>query len=69
MPVFAKGAGTVEYVDNRVIIIGDDEYFLTKFRGMNERTTQNHRPVVRVGQEVQEGQLLADGASTEGGEL
>ena len=69
MPIFAKRAGTVEYVDSRVIIVGDDEYHQQKFRGMNERTTQNHRPVVEVGDEVVAGQLLADGASTEGGEL
>ncbi len=69
MPIFAENAGTVDYVDSRVIIVGDDEYHLTKFRGMNERTTQNHRPVVEVGQEVEARQLLADGASTNGGEL
>jgi len=69
MPIYAKRAGTVEYVDSRVIIVGEDEYFMTKFRGMNERTTQNHRPVVAVGETVEAGQLLADGASTYGGEL
>jgi DNA-directed RNA polymerase subunit beta len=69
MPIFAKRGGTVEYVDSRVIMVDDDEYHLTKFRGMNERTTQNHRPVVAVGQEVTPGELLADGASTHGGEL
>ena len=69
MPIFAKRAGTVEYVDSRVIIVGEDEYYQTKFRGMNERTTQNHRTVVRVGDQVEEGQLLADGASTMDGEL
>ena len=69
MPIYAKNAGTVDYVDSRVIIVGEDEYYQTKFRGMNERTTQNHRPVVHVGDEVAEGQLLADGASTEGGQL
>ena len=69
MPVFAKAPGKVEYVDSRVIIVGDEEYHLTKFRGMNERTTQNHRPVVKLGEEVETGQLLADGASTDGGEL
>ena len=69
MIIRAKNAGTVDYVDSRVIIIGEDEYYQTKFRGMNERTTQNHRPVVKVGDEVVEGQLLADGASTQGGEL
>ena len=69
MPIYAKRSGTVDYVDSRVIIVGDDEYYMTKFRGMNERTTQNHRPVVAVGEEVEAGQLLADGASTYGGEL
>jgi DNA-directed RNA polymerase subunit beta len=69
MPIYARRAGTVEYVDSRVIIVGEDEYFQTKFRGMNERTTQNHRPVVKAGDEIVEGQLLADGASTHGGEL
>ena len=60
MPIFAKRGGVVEYVDSRVIIVGDDEYHQQKFRGMNERTTQNHRPVVQVGDEVNEGELLAD---------
>ncbi|MFT4648648.1 MAG: DNA-directed RNA polymerase subunit beta, partial [Glaciecola sp.] len=69
MPVFAREDGVVEYVDSRVILVDDEEYFLTKFRGMNERTTQNHRPVVRVGQEIKKGDLLADGASSHGGEL
>jgi len=69
MPIFARRPGKVDYVDSRVIIVGEDEYHLTKFRGMNERTTQNHRPVVAVGEEVEAGQLLADGASTHGGEL
>jgi len=69
MPIFAKQAGTVEYVDSRVIIVDEDEYYQTKFRRMNESTTQNHRPVVQVGDEVEAGQLLADGASTQDGEL
>ena len=38
MPIFATRAGTVEYVDSRVIIVGDDEYHQQKFRGSNERT-------------------------------
>jgi DNA-directed RNA polymerase subunit beta len=67
--LFARNAGTVEYADCRVIIVGDDEYHLTKFRGMNERTTQNHRPMVRTGDVVEKGQLLADGASSHHGEL
>ncbi|MCA8980820.1 MAG: DNA-directed RNA polymerase subunit beta [Planctomycetes bacterium] len=69
LPVYAKKAGTVEYVDSTTILIDDETYDLTKFRGLNDRTTQNHRPVVREGDRVEVGQLLADGASTEGGEL
>ena len=69
MPVFAEKAGTVRYVDSTMIRVEEDEYPLTKYRGLNERTTQNHRPVVAEGQKVEKGQLLADGASTQGGEL
>jgi DNA-directed RNA polymerase subunit beta len=69
MPVYAEKPGTVRYVDSTTILIDDDEYKLTKYRGLNERTTQNHRPVVAEGDKVEKGQLLADGASTEDGEL
>jgi DNA-directed RNA polymerase subunit beta len=69
MPIFAEKAGTVRYVDSTTIRIDEDEYELSKYRGLNERTTQNHRPVVKEGDVVQPGQLLADGASTEDGEL
>jgi DNA-directed RNA polymerase subunit beta len=69
MPIFAEKAGTVRFVDSLEIRVDEDEYKLTKFRGMNERTTQNHRPRVSEGQRVEKGQLLADGASTQGGEL
>ncbi len=69
LPVYAKKAGTVEYVDSTTILIDEETYDLTKFRGLNDRTTQNHRPVVHEGDKVEAGQLLADGASTQGGEL
>ena len=49
-----------------MIIDNDDEYLLEKFRGLNERTCQNHRPIVKLGQKVEAGQIIADGASTEG---
>ena len=62
MPIFAKRAGTVEYVDSRVIIVGDDEYHREVPR--HERAhDQNHCPVVEV-RTRPAGQLLADGAST-----
>src|SRR6185295_4686556 len=69
MPVYAVKAGTVRYVDCSVILVDEEEYPLTKFRGLNERTTQNHKPVVMEGDKVEPGQLLADGASTWNGEL
>jgi DNA-directed RNA polymerase subunit beta len=69
MPVFAEKPGEVRYVDSQKIVVDDFEYKLSKFRGMNERTTQNHRPVVHEGDIVKKGQLLADGASTAAGEL
>ena len=68
--VKAKSAGTVTYVDSRRIIIDNkDEYVLRKFVGLNERTCQNQRPIVKTGQRVAKGDILADGASTQHGEL
>ncbi len=67
--VYAKEAGEVTYVDSNLVIIDDEEYQLTKWRGLNERTVQNQRPVVEIGQQVEQGELIADGASTQGGEL
>ncbi|HTF91180.1 MAG TPA: DNA-directed RNA polymerase subunit beta [Planctomycetota bacterium] len=69
LPIFAAEAGTVTYVDSLRIVVGADEHKLTKYRGLNERTCQTHKPVVQVGQEVKQGELLADGAATASGEL
>jgi len=69
MPIYAIKDGKVDYADATTILVGDETYELTKFRGLNDRTTQNHRPVVAAGDEVKKGDLLADGASTFDGEL
>jgi DNA-directed RNA polymerase subunit beta len=69
LPLYAKEAGTVDYVDATTIVVGNESYELTKFRGLNDHTTQNHRPKVAEGQVVEKGQLLADGASTKDGNL
>ncbi len=69
LPMRAEKAGTVRYVDSMKIMIDEDEYKLTKFRGLNERTCQTHRPLVREGQTVKAGDLLADGAASSLGEL
>jgi DNA-directed RNA polymerase subunit beta len=44
-------------------------YRLTKFLRTNQDTIQNQRPIVRIGQKVRKGQAIADGASTEMGQL
>lgn len=69
MIVRAKKAGKVTYVDANRIEVGADVYELQKYRGLNERTCQNQKPVVRLGDKVEKGQLLADGAATHNGEL
>jgi DNA-directed RNA polymerase subunit beta len=45
------------------------EFVLRKFVGLNERTCLNQKPIVRVGQRVKKGQVIADGAATYNGEL
>jgi len=70
MVVRAKNAGRVTTVDSeRIIIDNADEYVLRKFVGLNERTCLNQRPIVEIGQKVEKGQVIADGASTRQGEL
>ena len=69
LPLFAEKAGTVKFVDSQRIVVDEEEYRLTKYRGLNERTAQNHKPRVVEGQKVDKGTLLADGASTSQGEL
>jgi len=69
----ARRAGTVERVDSRTIVVkagGEtDVYELPKFMRSNQGTCINHRPLVHAGQKVAEGQPLADGPSTEAGEI
>jgi len=70
MVVRAKRGGTVTHVDGqRIIVDNSDEYVLRKFVGLNERTCLNQRPTVRLGQRVEAGEVIADGASTLKGEL
>jgi DNA-directed RNA polymerase subunit beta len=70
MVVRAERSGVVTYVDaTRILIDNADEYVLRKFVGLNERTCQNQKPIVKKGQRVKKGQILADGAATHQGEL
>ena len=69
MIVRARSKGTVTYADARRIEIGGDVYNLRKFVGLNERTCQNQKPIVNVGDKIEKGQVIADGAATYKGEL
>ncbi len=69
MVVKVRRAGKVTYVDASRIEIGTDVYELRKFRGLNERTCLNQKPIVRLGEKVEKGQVIADGAGTFQGEL
>ena len=69
MVVKAKNGGTVTAVDAEHIKIGRDTYELRKYQGLNERTCLNQRPCVELGATVSTGDIIADGAATEKGEL
>jgi DNA-directed RNA polymerase subunit beta len=73
--VRAAKKGTVTYVDAESIEVSPpgggaaDAYKLRKYVGLNERTCQNQKPIVALGQKVDKGEVLADGAATYKGEL
>jgi DNA-directed RNA polymerase subunit beta len=74
--LLARNAGTIEFVDaNRLVIETDenpptrDEYELQKFMRSNQGTLIHHKPLVSSGQKVKAGDVLADGSSTDKGEM
>ena len=78
--VVAKRDGIVEQIDGTRIVVratneadagrsGVDIYRLSKFQRSNQSTCINQRPIVRVGDEVKVGDVIADGPSTDLGEL
>ena len=69
MVIRAKRAGRVSFVDATKIVIGNDTYELKKYQGLNERTSLNQKPLVRMDDKVEKGQVIADGAATHKGEL
>jgi DNA-directed RNA polymerase beta subunit len=70
MVVLARKSGTITAIDATHIVIDDtDEYELEKFIGLNERTCLNQRPIVKLGEKVKKGQIIADGGGTDEGEL
>ena len=71
----AKHAGTIDFVDADKIVIlrddgeGKDEYKLLKFKRSNQGTCINQRPIVFNGEHVEAGEVIADGPSTDNGEV
>src|SRR5687768_12165646 len=71
--VLADTAGTVSYVDAERIVVdageGRAEYPLEKYTRSNQGTLIHQKPLVDPGEKVRKGQVLADGSSTDNGEL
>ena len=71
--VIAKRDGEVTYVSSSIIKVltkdGEDVYELTKFAKTNQDTCINQKPIVKHGEKVKAGDVLADGYSTQNGEL
>ena len=71
--VRAKADGVVEYVDAKKIIVknakAEDTYTLTTFERANQGECTNQVPIVRKGDKIKKGQVIADGPSTNMGEL
>jgi len=71
--ILAQNAGTVVDVDAEQIVVqtreGKEEYPLTKFMRSNQGTLIHHKPIVALGDKVKAEQVLADGSSTDQGEL
>ena len=71
--IVCKADGIVEYADGLKIIVnvanGKDTYYLANFERSNASSCVNHRPLVKKGDKVHRGQVIADGPSTDEGEL
>src|SRR5205085_5110686 len=81
--ILARRSGIIDSVDSERIIVrveggheaqlsrevGSDIYSLTKFKRSNQNTCINQKPIVRRGERVEKGQVIADGPCTDKGEL
>ena len=67
--IVAEEEGVVKAVQADEIVIGDKVYRLRKFMRSNADTSVNQRPIVKVGQKIRKGEVIADGPGTAEGEL
>jgi len=74
MVPITKVNGIVSYVDANEIVVKDEQgnehfHYLQKYQRSNQDTCLNQRPIVKIGDRVISGQVLADGSACEGGEI
>ena len=77
--IVAKRDGVVDKIDGKRIVVkatekdlsksGTDIYNLLKFQKSNQNTTINQKPLVKIGDQIKKGDIIADGPSTKLGEL
>ena len=73
--IIAKHSGVIDFVDaDRIVVMrddgeGKDSYNLLKFKRSNQGTCINQRPIVKNGEHVDKGEVIADGPSTDNGEV
>jgi DNA-directed RNA polymerase subunit beta len=73
--VLARNSGTVQYVDSTRIVVrrddggGTDTYKMLKYKRSNQGTCINQKPIVDHGEHVEAGEVIADGPSTDQGEI
>lgn len=67
--VVAKEEGKVTSVQADEIVVSGRKYPLKKFKRSNASTSINQRPIVELGDKIKKGQVIADGAATQNGEL
>ncbi|MCX5681864.1 MAG: DNA-directed RNA polymerase subunit beta [Candidatus Omnitrophica bacterium] len=67
--VISRVSGKVTKVDAREVVIGKTAYPLKNFLRSNANTCVHQKPIVKLGDNVQEGQVIADGVATERGKL
>ena len=71
--VIAKADGVVDYVDSKKIVVktlgGMDTYYLNGYERSNAGTCYHQVPIVRLGESVKKDMIIADGPSTENGEM
>ncbi|MBF0253928.1 MAG: DNA-directed RNA polymerase subunit beta [Candidatus Omnitrophica bacterium] len=67
--ILSEDNGVVSAVDAREIVIAGKRYPMHKYRRSNASTTINQRPLVKLGEKIKKGQVIADGPATQLGEL